>query len=103
MIYFDKSGRQNIEKRILLVNDQPVGFYAILRDLKFDVANIYSYITLREHYKYLTDLLKLHVLETEKTKYINVGGSEDIGIYNFKQKYMPVNENIMLWATNYFL
>ncbi|MHA1492049.1 MAG: hypothetical protein ACTSRI_20655 [Promethearchaeota archaeon] len=101
MIHVDHSCHPDIEKKILLVNEKPVGFYIMMRNAKFNVTSIYSYITLRQHYKYLTDLLKLFVLETENTKYINSGGSEDIGIYAFKQKYLPVRENIMCWTTNY--
>lgn len=101
MIFSDYIKNKNLKKMILLVNDEPVGFYALMHDKKFDVISIYSYITLRQHYKYLTDLLKLHVFETENARYINSGGSEDEGIHNFKKKYLPSCENKMYWATNY--
>lgn len=101
MIFFKSRYDYNIDKKILYLNNEFVGFYVLMRDLKFDVSNIYSYITLRNHYNYLTDLLKLFIFQTEKTTYINSGGSEDLGICNFKRKYLPIKQNTMFWTTNY--
>jgi hypothetical protein len=92
-----------IDRKLLSVNNALTGFYILGRDQKFNITNIYSYITLRQSYKYLTDLIKLHIFETEDTKYINSGGSEDMGIHNFKMKYQPAKQNFMFWATNYNL
>jgi hypothetical protein len=92
-----------IEKKVMLVNSQPIGFYVLLRNKKFDVANLYACITLRQHYKYLADYLFIKLFDSEKVKYLNIGGSEDQGIHNFKSKYKPIKENSMHWVTNYSL
>lgn len=104
MIFHHSDSTQNteVDKKIIFVNDEPVGFYVLMKDLKINTTSIYSYITLRQYYKYLTDLLNLSIFTSEKTKYINGGGSEDKGIWEFKEKYAPIKENMMYWATNYF-
>jgi len=102
MIFLDDSRNDNIEKKIMVVNDNPVGFYVLMHDDRMDTTNLYSCITLRQQYKYLTDYFFINMFDTGKTKYINIGGSEDEGIHIFKSKYQPIKEDIMYWATNYF-
>lgn len=102
MIFRDHDHYGNlIEKKIILINDAPAGFYVLARNEKFDVTNLYACIALRQHYKYLADYFFIKMFETESTKYINVGGSEDEGIDEFKAKYKPVEKNYMYWVTNY--
>jgi hypothetical protein len=101
MIFLKSLCENNLEKNIMVVNDIPVGFYVLMRDNKCSMANLYSCITLRQQHKYLADYFYIRMFDTENTKYINIGGSEDEGIHTFKKKYQPVKENIMFWATNY--
>lgn len=103
MIFSNNSYNDNIEKNIMTINNIPVGFYVLMRDDMLDIANLYSCITLRQQHKYLADYFFIRMFNTEKAKYINIGGSEDAGIHGFKVKYRPIEENIMYWATNYSL
>jgi hypothetical protein len=91
----------NIQKKILFVNNKPLGFYVLSSNLTFDVTTLYSCIVKRDEYKCLADYLYIKWFDTATTKYINLGGSEDDGIRNFKEKYLPTERKHMHWTTNY--
>lgn len=104
MIFRDHAALiKDVEKSIILVNAKPAGFYTLERDKKFNITNLYACVALRQTYKYLADYFFIDLFKTEPTKYINVGGSEDAGIHEFKVKYKPIEKNLMFWATNYLL
>ncbi|MGD9107595.1 MAG: hypothetical protein PVI75_00285 [Gammaproteobacteria bacterium] len=100
MIFYDHDS--SVDKKILFVDGEPMGLFIVERNKKFDVANMYCCLALREHHKYLMDILKLSIFERQPSKYINSGGSEDPGMHEFKLKYKPI-ENIMYITTNYEL
>jgi hypothetical protein len=101
MIFDAHTSGNNIDKNIIFVNDMPVGFYVLTRKQKINTTIPYGSIMLRQHYKYLADYWLLTLFETEETKYVNLGGSEDLGMHNFKSKYIPTHKNYMYWVTNY--
>lgn len=103
MIFGEQPIGDDIDKRIVLVNEKPAGFYILTRNKKIDTTIPYGCIMLRQFYKYLADYWLLMLFDTEETKYINLGGSEDAGIHGFKNKYMPAKKNHMCWVTNYQL
>jgi hypothetical protein len=101
MIFRDFNN-DNIERKIILVNGEPSGFVVLRRDKESNFTVPYCSIMLRQRYKRLADYYFIDLFKNESMKYINAGGSEDEGMHNFKQKYFPVQENLMCWATNYF-
>ncbi|MBN1684284.1 MAG: hypothetical protein JW855_02455 [Gammaproteobacteria bacterium] len=88
-------------RKLILVNDVPMGFFITQTSTIFNTNNIYAHFALRERLKYLSDYLLIKLFETCGSTYINWGGSEDIGIHRFKAKYHPIKKNKMYWVTNY--
>lgn len=100
---FQNPKRTSLIRNLVQVDSVPMGFYIIDQQKRFETASLYSMIVLKNHYKYLPDYILLKIAERHGFKYINLGGSEDSGIHNFKLKYKPVTTQTMHWATNYFL
>lgn len=99
MIFYNHA--LNVHRKILFVDGKPMGLSIVEYNNKFDIANIYCCLALREHHKYLMDILKLSIFERQTSKYINSGGSEDPGMHEFKRKYKPIEKNVMYTATNH--
>lgn len=93
--------KDDIVRKIVLVNEIPTGFYVLERNKSFDVASIYGLLIVRDQYRRLSDYVIIDIFKNEKSKYINIGGSEDEGLHTFKKKYQPIQENKMYWVTNY--
>lgn len=98
MIY-NNPERNNLNKVLIYVNKEPLGYY--ITESINNYTNIVAHIALRSDIKYLVDLSTFHALENIDTKYVNLGGAEDKGIYHFNKKYKPVKQNKMYWVTNY--
>jgi len=97
---FSNIERSSLTKNIVYVNDRPLGYY-LLEKQDNDYSSLYALIILRERLKFLTDFLLLYILQKLTTPHLNMGGSEDQGIYDFKIKYFPIQELKMYWATNF--
>lgn len=95
--------KNNVTKQIVLVNKAPAGFYALEQNKNFNYTCLFASIMLRQDYKYLMDHFFISMLNNETTQFINVGGSEDEGLHAFKNKFKPLKQKIMFWATNYSL
>lgn len=88
-------------RAIIYVNKVPLGFF--VTDISKDddnYTNVYGLIIMRNKLKYLAEYTLLHLLSNAKTKYLNLGGSEDVGLHEFKKKYIPIREQKMFWMTN---
>ena len=86
-----------LTRRLFWVNGEPKGYY-LLEKMNEKYSSVYALISDRISYQYLNDFILIDILQNSPTPYINLGGSEDIGIHNFKKKYKPVEENQMYWA-----
>ncbi|MGD9152757.1 MAG: hypothetical protein PVG30_03750 [Gammaproteobacteria bacterium] len=100
MIFSDIPNK-DLERKIILINRNPAGFYVLTKNNEHSYTLPYGCIMLRQKYKYLSDYWFIELFNNASTKYINLGGSEDIGIHDFKNKYKPDRKNIMYWVTNY--
>lgn len=98
---FNNPARPELTQKLVYVDGKPEGFYVVETTDKNKYANIYGLIINRYDYKYLADFVVVNIMETTTSEFINIGGSEDDGIHNFKLKYRPVEENQMYWVTNY--
>jgi hypothetical protein len=97
---FSNPSRPMLERKLILMNDLPMGYY-IMEKILEDYTNIHCLIILRDKAQYLVDYTMFYILENCKTTQVNFGGSEDLGIHNFKQKFKPILEQQMYWATIY--
>ena len=79
----------NIKKGIVFADGEPFGFYLGELDNLLDTFNLYALLVARGKYNYLTDYLLIQIFNLSPSKLINIGGSEDLGIHNFKLKYNP--------------
>ncbi len=93
---FSNPGRTNLQRALIKVDGSPLGYF-VLEKLG-DYSNLYALIILRDRIKYLVDFAMIYILDNLDTKYLNLGGSEEEGIHNFKQKYLPLSENKMYWC-----
>jgi hypothetical protein len=97
---FNNNQRKSLIKNIFYVNDVPLGYYIAEKQNRL-YTSIYALIVLRDKIQYLTDYALFTLLKNCPTKYINIGGSEDEGIHNFKKKFKPSFQIEMCWATYY--
>ena len=85
--------------QIVSVNGQPAAFFAIEPNSS-ESAGLYANITLHQEFPYLSEYLIVHCCRLLKTKgyqYLNLGGSETAGLFQFKEKFAPVAYNKMHW------
>jgi hypothetical protein len=94
---FQNPDRKGLLKRLALVDNSPAGFY-VFEQQSEDYSSLYAQLTLRDSFKDLPDFLFFNIFLNCPTRYVNLGGSEDIGIHEFKLKYRPVKEIPMKWA-----
>jgi len=97
---FNNSQRPDLVHNVVQVDSVPSGFYVLEQRKDTDTANLHAMLVLKNVYRYLPDWILLKILE-HGFKHINLGGSEDSGIHNFKLKYKPEINQVMHWATNY--
>lgn len=99
MIY-SNSGNSKIIKTYAVIQNIPLGYY-LAEQIDDQYSCLYGLIVLRDKIKFLSDLMMLKILKQLPTPYLNLGGSEDIGIHEFKRKFFPTKELHMRWVTNY--
>lgn len=99
---YSSNSKENLTKKIVFIDKKPVGFI-ILNNIDKNHLCIYSLIILRNIISYLSDLIIFYIMENNSDKLINIGGSEDLGINNFKLKFKPIKTQKMYWSTNYRL
>lgn len=87
----------NLNRKVIYVDGNPVGFY--LTEIGKDgITNFYATINLRKRINYLSDFAIIRVISETQTRFLNLGGSENKEMHNFKQKFKPVKENKMHWV-----
>lgn len=97
---FANNNNSKVLRGYVSVNNRPLGYY-VMEEQSSSYTSLYALIVLRDKLKFLVDLLLLEILKSIKTPYLNMGGSEDDGIHEFKKKFYPVNELDMFWVTNH--
>ena len=96
---FNNILNERLERKVIYLNQKPYGFYVIENNKLTQTAYVYALITLNKSIRYLSDYLLIYIFNNNSSKFINIGGSEDIGIHNFKLKYKPIQEQQMYWAS----
>lgn len=94
-----KNGRSYFSQ-IVYINDQPAGFF-VMEPISHDTAGLYASIALHEEFPALSEYLIIHcckLLKTAGFTYLNLGGSETAGLFQFKEKFSPVQYNKMHWV-----
>lgn len=97
---FNPLKKNTISRTIFYINNEPLSYY-IAEQQDTNYTSVYALITLRDRIEYLTDYMYFKLLEICTTQYLNMGGSEDEGIHNFKRKFKPISENQMKWTAYY--
>lgn len=97
MIY-NNPNRPNLIKELVYVDGKPLGYYVIEETSNKKYSNLYALIILRNVQKRLSDYTMFHLIRNLNTKYLNMGGSEDEGLDNYKRKFQPVKEIKMHWV-----
>lgn len=84
---------------LLYVENAPAGFY--FAEKNGDFAHLYANIALHDPFPYLSEFLMVQVLQELQQQgiaVVNLGGSETIGLHQFKQKFRPVREEQKYWV-----
>ncbi len=66
-----------------------------------DTTGLYANITLHQEFPYLSEYLIVYccrLLKEKGYRYLNLGGSETAGLFQFKEKFSPVAYNKMHWV-----
>jgi len=98
-----KNGRAYFSQ-ILYLNKKPVAFLAA-EPISKDRAGLYANITLHQEIPYLSEYLIIYACKFLKKagyKYLNLGGSEISGLFQFKDKFAPIEYNKMHWVVYKF-
>jgi hypothetical protein len=94
-----KNGK-NYFSQILYLQHRPVAFFAAEAIAK-NTVGLYANITLYQEFDYLSEYLIVYICQLLKKagyKYLNLGGSETSGLFQFKEKFLPVAYNKMHWV-----
>lgn len=93
------SGKQYFSE-IVYVKEKPAALYAI-ESISQNTAGLYANIALHEEYPYISEFLAVYcckLLKAANFTYLNLGGSETSGLFQFKEKFSPVAYNKMHWV-----
>jgi hypothetical protein len=86
---------------VLYIDNRPAGFCVAERLCKSTEAGVYANITLHDSFRYASEYLvvellrKMHHAGISK---VNFGGSEILGLHNFKLKFRPVVQEKKHWV-----
>lgn len=97
-----KNGRSYFSK-IVYINKKPVAFFAA-ESCTPNTVGLYANISLYQEAPYLSEYLVVSIckLLKDKFEYLNLGGSETGGLFQFKDKFMPVKYQKMHWVVYKF-
>jgi hypothetical protein len=98
-LIFHNPSREGLERKILYLDGNPIAYYIMEKSHK-DRYNLYALLSLREEFQYLSDLVLFKIFQKLEHGFINLGGSEDPGINNFKKKFNPQSQQQMYWVVN---
>ncbi len=101
----ENSHTENVLEGLIYIKDNPVGLYYAEKQ-KAPHASLYASITDRDFSNDIIDFLIFHLLnklnsEAKGIKYLNLGGSEQKSLDEFKQKFKPTSSQSMHWAVLY--
>lgn len=85
--------------QILYLNNNPIAFFAA-EPVSNNAVGLFANITLHQQVPYLSEYLIVHICKLLKHagfKYLNLGGSETGGLFQFKDKFSPVEYRKMHW------
>ncbi|MFH0818609.1 MAG: helix-turn-helix transcriptional regulator [Patescibacteria group bacterium] len=91
---------RNYFTQIIYIDKKPCAFFAAEK-ITYDTVGLYANITLYQEYSYLSEYLIIYIckmLYAKGYKYLNLGGSETSGLFQFKDKFSPVDYRKMHWA-----
>lgn len=97
---FNNPEREGLVREAVYVSGEPVAFYIMETQPGSEVTNYYAALALRNEYNYLGAINFFRMFESTEAQYGNLGGSEDIGLHRFKEKFKPVSERKMHWVVN---
>lgn len=86
--------------QLIYIENKPAGFFAAEK-ISDDTVGLYANIALHNDFPYLSEYLIVYIcemLDKKGFKYLNLGGSETAGLFQFKDKFSPVEYNKMHWA-----
>jgi hypothetical protein len=86
--------------QILSIHQKPAALFAI-EPIAPETAGLYANIALHQEFPYLSDYLIVsccRLLQKAGFKFLNLGGSETAGLFQFKEKFSPVAYNKMHWV-----
>lgn len=98
-----KNGRAYFSQ-VLYLKNRPIAFFAA-EPISKDSVGLFANITLHQEIPYLSEYLIMHVCKLLKQagyKFLNLGGSETGGLFQFKDKFSPVEYNKMHWVVYKF-
>jgi len=90
--------------QLLYIKEKPAAFFAA-EPISKDTAGLYANITFHQKYSYISEYLIVYICQLLKKagyKYLNLGGSETSGLFQFKDKFSPVGYNKMHWVVYEF-
>lgn len=86
--------------QLIYINNKPAAFFAV-EPISDDSAGLFANITLHQEYPYLSEYLIVYICQLLKKagyEYLNLGGSETSGLFQFKEKLSPYSYNKMHWV-----
>lgn len=98
-----KNGRAYFSQ-VLYLKNSPVAFFAA-EPISKDSVGLFANITLHQEIPYLSEYLIVYICKLLKQvgyKFLNLGGSETGGLFQFKDKFSPVEYNKMHWVVYKF-
>lgn len=98
-----KNGRAYFSQ-VLYLKNNPIAFFAA-EPISKDSVGLFANITLHQELPYLSEYLIVYVCKLLKQagyKFLNLGGSETGGLFQFKDKFSPVEYNKMHWVVYKF-
>lgn len=94
-----KNGNTHFSQ-VLYLKDLPIALFAA-EPISNDTAGLFANITLHQEVPYLSEYLIVYICKILKQagfKYLNLGGSETGGLFQFKDKFSPVEYRKMHWV-----
>jgi len=102
IIFYPPLGKNGTDyfSQIIYIGNRPAGFLG-MEPISKDSAGLYANIALHQEFPYLSEYIVVHackILKKAGYKYLNLGGSETSGLFQFKDKFYPRVYNKMNWV-----
>jgi hypothetical protein len=86
--------------KVLWIDDRPAALFA-MEPVSKDTCGLFANIALHREFPYLSEHLVIRCCELARDagyKFLNLGGSETAGLFQFKEKFGPVRYQKMHWV-----